>query len=419
MPEKNMLFTPFKIGNKVAPNRFGINAMECCDADENGNPSKRTYERYEKLFEGKAGFIDLEAITCQYKHRSRVDQLSILPHNAKPLEKFVSHLKSINSDNIFIFQLTHSGEISLSKPGVSTRIRVSDEPLYGYEDAVQIGDDEIEVIMDEFVQAAKIAYDAGADGVDLKFCHGYLGSQILRPYNQANWKYGGSWEKRRQYAFDLTERVIKAINDPNFIVGSKVSMYEAIPGGQGTAGPDSAVMDLTESIDLIKGLEERGAKYIMQSAGTPSHTCDFHMPNKNKPDDGYMHMYFQKVCRDNLKPETAVLGSAYSIFRNGKGTKFNAVAPEKNSMLYWGDKNIRDHVTDFILLGRQSFADPYLPIKAIEGRENEIHWCTACNNCIELMIRQNNVGCATYNPEYTQLLKEVRAEFGKLVDVHT
>ena len=36
-----------KIGNRTATNRFVINAMECCDSDEKGNPTARTFERYE------------------------------------------------------------------------------------------------------------------------------------------------------------------------------------------------------------------------------------------------------------------------------------------------------------------------------------------------------------------------------------
>ncbi|MEG0703313.1 MAG: 2,4-dienoyl-CoA reductase [Christensenella sp.] len=415
--DKELLFTPIKIGSKTAKNRIAINAMECCDADDEGNPSKRTYERYEKLFDGGAGFIDLEAITAQYENISRKNQLSILPHNAPALKKFVSHLREINKDTVLVFQVTHSGEIS--HPTLSKRIRVTKEPLYGYEDARLIDESELKKIMDELVLAAKIAHDAGADGIDMKFCHGYLGSQVLRPFNKDNWKYGGSWEHRRQYAFDLTERVIREVNDPNFIVGSKVSIYEGFPGGQGTAGADTSVMDLTESIDLIKGLEERGASFIIQSAGSPSHTLALSQPDQKLPDYGYLHQYFQKVCRDNLKPETAVIGSAYSIFRNGKGTNFQAVAPEKNSMRFWGNKNIAEGVVDMVCLGRQSLADPYVARKMIEGRENEIKWCTACDNCIEFLIRQENVGCSTYNPPYTARMSEIRAEKGQLKEKHT
>ncbi len=415
--DQELLFTPITIGNRTVPNRIAINAMECCDADDEGNPSETTYGRYEKLFEGGSAFIDLEAITCQYGNISRVHQLSILPHNAEPLKKFVSHLREINKDVVFVFQLTHSGEIS--HPTLSKRIRVTKEPLYGYEDARLIGEDELKRIMDEFVTAAKIAHDAGADGVDLKFCHGYLGSQILRPFNKHEWKYGGSWERRRQYAFDLTERVIREVNDPNFIVGSKVSIFEGFPGGQGTAGPDTAVMDLTESIDLIKGLEERGAKYIIQSAGSPSHTLALSQTDRNIPDHGYFHHYFQKVCRDNLKKETVVIGSDYTIYRHGKGTKFQAVAPEKNSVRFWGNKNIAEGVVDMVCLGRQSFADPYVASKMRSGHEDDIKWCTACDNCIEFLIRQEHVGCATYNRPYIERMKEIRAEKGHLKEKHT
>jgi len=417
MSEENLLFTPIKIGNLTAPNRFGWNAMECCDADADGSPSERTYERYEKLFEGGAGFINLEAITVQYDYISREHQLSIMPRNAKALEKFVQHMRKINPNVVFVMQLTHSGEIS--EPNFSKRCRVTEQPLYGYEDAEQIGADEVDKIIDLFVESAKIAHAAGADGVDLKFCHGYLGSQILRPFNCHDWKYGGSWEKRSRFAFDMTEKVIKAVNDKNFLVGSKVSIFEGFPGGQGTAGPDSSLMDLSESISLIKGLEERGAQYILQSAGSPSHTLALSQTDRSIPDHGFFHHYFQWVCRQNLKPETVVIGSDYTIYRDGKGTKFQAVAPEKNNLKFWGNKNIKEGIVDMICLGRQSYADPYLPQKFIEGREDEIKWCTACDNCIEFLIRQENVGCATWNPPYIKRIQEIRAEKGKLAEKHT
>ena len=71
MTDQNALFTPIKIGNKTAVNRFVINAMECCDSDKEGNPTERTYERYTNLFNGQAGLIDLEAITVTYENRGR------------------------------------------------------------------------------------------------------------------------------------------------------------------------------------------------------------------------------------------------------------------------------------------------------------------------------------------------------------
>jgi len=417
MSEANLLSTPIKIGNLTAKNRFAINAMECCDADAEGSPSERTYERYEKLFEGGAGLINLEAITVQYDYISREHQLSIMPRNAEALKKFVAHMRAINPNVVFIMQLTHSGEIS--EPHFSKRCRVTEKPLYGYEDAELIGADECDKIIDMFVESSKIAQYAGADGVDLKFCHGYLGSQILRPYNCHNWKYGGSWENRSRFAFDMTEKVVKAVNDKNFLVGSKVSIIEGFPGGQGTAGPNSSLMDLTESISLIKGLEERGAQYIWQSAGSPSHTLALSQTDRAIPDHAYFHHYFQWICKQNLKPETVVIGSDYTIYRNGKGNNFQAVYPENNSLAYWGNKNIAEGIVDMVAIGRQSFADPLLPKKFLEGNEKDIKWCTACDNCIEFLIRQEPVGCSTWNPPYTKRMQEIRAEKGNLAEKHT
>ena len=319
MTQDNALFRPIKIGKKTATNRLVINAMECCDSDEQGNPGPRTYERYTNLFNGSAGLIDLEAITITNESRGRQSQLSIMPHNEPALARFVAGLRKVNPKPLLIFQLTHSGE--LSHPAFSHRVCV--KPLAGFGGDLLMEED-IERIMDQFVQAAKICHAVGADGIDLKLSHGYLGSQLLRPYNDRNWKYGGPWENRSRFAFELTERIVKEISDPNFLIGSKVSMWEGFPGGCGSAGPDTAIMDLTESIALVQGIGTRGASYILQSAGSPSITLALTQPDRKIPDYAYLHHYFAKILKDNLKPETVVIGSAYSIFRDGKNT-FQAV----------------------------------------------------------------------------------------------
>ena len=404
--EENLLLTPVTIGGKTVPNRMAVGSMECNDADDEGSPSEATYARYEKYFEGGSGFIALEAITCQRDSVSSLHQLSLLPQNAKPLEKFVSHLKSINKDNVFIFQLTHSGEVG--HPALSAPLRVTKEPLYGFEYARMIEEGEIDVIVGQLVEGAKIAHAAGADGVDIKLCTGYLGSQVLRPFNSGDWKYGGSWEKRRQFAYDLIEGIVKEVNDPGFLVGSKVTMYEGFPGGQGCAGPDTALMDLTEPLDLVKGLEERGASYIIQAAGAPRHTEDLCKPDRAKPYIGYLNFYFQKALRDALRPETKVIGTCYSLYRDGSLKTFPGVKPENNTLKFWGNKNIRDGVVDIVSLGRQSLADPSVPKKMLEGNESDIKWCTGCDNCTVFLISQNGGGCAVYNRELAEKLKTIK-----------
>ena len=382
--------------------------MECGDSDEEGNPSEKTLRRYENLFRGGAGLIDLEAITVQYESRSRKNQLSVMPHNRKALERFVRELKAIDDKPIFVWQLTHSGE--LSHPDFSRRVCVKPLPGFGGE---LIDEEYIERTIEQFVLAAKIAHDCGADGIDFKNCHGYLDSQLLRPYNDRKWKYGGPWENRTRFTYTVYERIAKEIDDPNFLVGSKVSIWEGFPGGQGSAGPRSPVMDLTESIDLVKGMEARGAKFILVSAGSPSITLALSQPDKKVPDDVYLHFTFQKVVRDALKPETVVIGSAYSVLNKGDN-ELQGLSREEKTFYHWANKNIREGVTDMVAIGRQSLADGQLPRKFIEGREDEIEWCTACDNCIEFLIRQKNVGCATHIKEYTDALRAIRKEEGAL-----
>lgn len=414
MNAKETLLAPLQIGTRTAPNRFVVQAMEATDADSEGNPSELTYARYRKLFEGQWGMVDLEAITVTDECRSRLDQLEIMPRNAAALKKFVKEMKAINPHSLFVFQLTHSGELS----NLDFSRKVTPKPLHGYGGDI-LSEDDVEKIMDQFVLAAQIAHDAGADGIDMKLCHGYLGSQMLRPYNDRKWKYGGSWENRSRFAFELYEKIQRAVNDKNFLIGSKISVWEGFPGGFGTDGPRSPIMDPTEPIALVKGLEERGAQYFIQSAGSPSITALLTQANKDTAYFGYLHMTFAKLLRDNLKPETAVIGSNFSLFRNGKNNGFNAVTQEESSLINFGAQSINEKWMDMVALGRQSFSDPYLPLKVMEDREKEIKYCTICDNCFELLIRQKPIGCCTYNKFYTDILVQTRKEMGPLRVNHT
>jgi len=413
MKEKEPLFWDIKIGNRTAHNRIALNAMECNDADKEGNPTELTLKRYRKAVKGNAGVIVIEAISVIDESRGRLNQLIGMPANQKALGKMIDELKKVNNKPLLFIQLTHSGE--LSEPQFSKRVCV--KPLPGFEGDL-LSEDEVEKIIEKFVLAARVAHDAGADGIDVKLCHGYLGSQFLRPYNDRKWKYGGSWENRTRFAYEIYERIAKEIQDPNFVVGSKISVWEGFPGGVGTVGPDSPVMDLTESLDLVRGLEARGGKFILVSAGSPSITLALTQPDRNIPDYAYLHFYFQQMVKNAARPETVVIGGAYSVFRNGQN-KFLAVNREQSSFVYWGNKNIKDGVCDMVAVGRQSLADSLMPAKLEAGKPQEVDWCTCCDNCIEFLIRQKPVGCATYDKEYARAFKELRKEQGRLSEKHT
>jgi 2,4-dienoyl-CoA reductase-like NADH-dependent reductase (Old Yellow Enzyme family) len=407
------LFQEFKIGPKTAVNRIALNAMECNDADHEGNPTELTYNRYKKAFRGGAGVIFMEAISVVDDSKGRINQLIGTRDNQEALTKLIKSLRKENDKTLLFVQLTHNGELA----GSDFSRKVCVKPLPGFGGDL-LTEDEVEDIIDKFVTSAKVAYDAGADGVDVKLCHGYLGSQFCRPFNDRDWKYGGPFEDRMRFAYEIYERLDREINDPNFIVGSKISAWEGFPGGMGTAGPNTPVIDFNEIQKMVQGLEERGAKYILQSAGSPSITLALTQPDKSMPDYGYLHFTFQKVIQDALKPETAVIGSAYSIYADGR-QNYHAVKPEESTFVHWAAKNIEDGFVDIVAIGRQSLADSELPIKLQEGREDEIRWCNVCDNCVELLIRQMPVACATYEKEYARALSDVRKREGKLKEKRT
>jgi 2,4-dienoyl-CoA reductase-like NADH-dependent reductase (Old Yellow Enzyme family) len=407
------LLQPLMIGPRFCRNRFFAQPMECVDSDAEGNPTDLTCQRYENLFRGGFGLVDLEAITVSSESRARRTQLEILPRNEKALATFIRRLKAVAPEVLIVFQLTHSGEIS--DPSFSRRVTVRQLP--GLEGDL-LTEDDVEKIIDQFELSAKIAQNAGADGIDLKFCHGYLGSQILRPYNNRRWKYGGDWANRSRFAYDLMERIQRATGDPSFLIGSKMSMWEGFPGGFGSAGPDSPLMDMTEPLNLIKGLEERGATYFIESLGNVHASMAYMEAVQDEPYLSYLHIYFADLMKKNLKPETVVIGSHFSSFR-GSTNKLLAVDPAKSSLFAMGSRCIEEGMMDMIGLGRQSFADPLTPRKLQEGRESEIHYCTQCMNCEELMLRQQPVGCVLYNKPYLKRFQEIRQAKGKLAELHS
>lgn len=87
MSYKDTLLSPIKIGTRECPNRFFIQAMECNDEDESGNPSETTTRRYEELFRGEAGLVSLEAISITRESRGRDNQLMIMAPNKEPLPR--------------------------------------------------------------------------------------------------------------------------------------------------------------------------------------------------------------------------------------------------------------------------------------------------------------------------------------------
>ncbi len=405
------LWRPLRIGNLTAKNRFAVLPMEAADANPDGTPTASTLQRYRDYCRGGSGLVWIEAVSLDAPTRSRNNQLLLDVYDAfsrSAWEKFIGSLKKEFPDTVIILQYHHGGETVSAN--ASRKVSVKD--LYGFGGDI-IDAAYVDAFIDREIETAKFLYEIGIDGIDLKMCHGYLGTQILRPYNDRNWKYGGSWEKRSRFAFDACERIRDVIPDRRFLLGARVSMYDEMPGGQGHMGADSPYIDLTESIALIKGMEARGCDFFGETIGNASVYWKNMAPVKSCAANVYYHLSMAKTMKDNLRPETVVIGAGLSALGKGKESTLGGMSPENEGLKAFAEKCITTGGLDMIGLGRQAFADPYLPLKMQLGIDDQIKWCKTCNMCSELELNMKHIGCVVYDGKYRELLKKARAEGSK------
>lgn len=114
---------------------------------------------------------------------------------------------------------------------------------------------DINEAIEEYVQAAKNAIAAGFDGVELHGANGYLIEQFIHPHtNQREDEYGGSIEKRAQFALSVARRVVEAIGADK--VGIRLS-----PFGQNNALPAYDTVEASY-LYLAEKLSALGMVYI-------------------------------------------------------------------------------------------------------------------------------------------------------------
>ena len=395
-----MLSSPIRIGNKVAPNRIVNQPMECNDGDASGNPTELTFQRYQSLAEGQAGIIFVESLTISYESRARKNQVKISEDTAKGLESLVKEMRGMNNESLIHFQINHSGRLSQAAFSKVVSVYPTGDPGNHV-----LTEEEIDDIGSGFAEAAVIARQVGADGIDYKQCHGYLCGEIIRPANTRRDRYGGTFENRTRFFRETAQKIKEAVRDESFLIGVRYSIYEGIPGGFGTPGPQEVIEELSEPIAFAKIIEEIGMDYVNVSAGIPPVTPEIVRPSKNYPEGVYRHFGWTKAVKNAVK--IPVIGSGYTYLRDGKND-LKEPDPSRKSFIYWAEKNLNDGHVDLVGIGRQSYADPLFARKILSGEVHSIHFCKACGGCSVLLRSQKQVGCTVYDEYYRDVLRGVR-----------
>ncbi len=214
-------------------------------------------------------------------------------------------------------------------------------------------------------EAAKRAKLAGFDIIYVYAGMGYLPHEFMLPdYNERTDGYGGSMENRVRIIREMLEATRDALGD-GVAVALRISLEELLtrPG---------TVME-TEAHEAVSLLSPYTDLFDVKMDSSPT-DCG---PSRFVPEASHEGMAgFVKTCTD--KPVVGV----------GRFTSPDTMVSQ-----------VRRGVLDFIGAARPSIADPFLPNKIREGREDEIRECIGCNMCIASWHEGVLVRC-TQNPSF-------------------
>lgn len=230
---------PLKSGQTIG-NSLCILPMEGWDGTLDGRPTDFTRNRWKKFaISGAKLLFGCEAVAVCHSGKANPNQLVM---NDETFPDFVELRQLLLDEHTAAFgkiddlviglQLTHSGRFCKPKShkAFESKILYSHPFLnskFGMEaDYPTLTDDEIDRIIEQYVEAAVLAQKAGYDFVDIKHCHGYLGHEFLSAVSREG-RYGGSFENRTRYLRNIVAGIREAA--PGLGIGIRLSAFDMLP----------------------------------------------------------------------------------------------------------------------------------------------------------------------------------------------
>lgn len=115
---------------------------------------------------------------------------------------------------------------------------------------VEMSETDIQTAIKEYADSAKLAIQAGFDGVELHGANGYLIDQFLNlASNQRTDKWGGNIENRIRFAVEVAKATVAAIGADK--IGFRISPYGAFNGMQPDAQMEDLYATLTQELNAL------------------------------------------------------------------------------------------------------------------------------------------------------------------------
>ena len=216
-----------------------------------------------------------------------------------------------------------------------------------------------------FIRCAKLAREAGYDGVEVMGSEGYFINQFLvSATNQRTDRWGGSYANRMRLPLEILSRMREAVG-PDFIIIYRLSMLDLIPNGS----------SWDEVLELARGVVKAGATLI--NTGIGWHEARIPTIATSVPRAGFA--WVTHKLRSQLRAE----GIMTPLITSNRINK-----PEV------AEGVLADGSADMVSMARPFLADPDFVKKARQGRADEINTCIACNQaCLDHAFEQKIASC--------------------------
>ncbi len=330
------LFTAWNLKGHEIKNRVCVPPMVCFGwSDDRGMVTERNIGHYRAIAKGGAGLIIQEATCINRQGRLSLDQLGIWE------DEQISGLKKIteavHEEKVpILIQIHHAGVVS------ATEDRVCPSEYTCVQKGIEkrgraLSVEEIHRVEEEFIEAARRAYQAGYDGVELHGCHSYLLSQFMnRRVNKRNDEYGPD-------GMEILWRIlegIRKVTPPEFIVGIRLGAFEP---------------ELSDGIKHAKWLEAHGIDFINVSYG-------FDLEARREKPDGYP---FAEAVYGAKKIKEAVSVPVFAVYGIQDGETAEAVLQDTN--------------VDMVNIGRGVLVNYQWANDVKEGRDpGKCLYCSTC-----------------------------------------
>ena len=355
----NHLFSPVKIGPVEIPNRIALLPMGVFSPrmmNPDGSYTKDGADYYIERAKGGTGLIitGLVPLPPGGHLPSIMNNPKTYVENMKYLADGVHKYGS----KVFIMISALSGRSGApGDPAPSATANVWDPRGVQREMTVE----EIHDYVKWFAEGAKLAKDAGIDGVEIHAVHeGYLLDQFtISAFNQRTDEYGGSLENRLRFPCEIVQ-AIKEKCGKDFPVSLRYSVVSKTKAFNRGAVPGEKFKefgrDYEESAKVAKMLQDAGYDMLDCDNGTYDAWYWPHPP-----------VYMPKA----LNLEDVAYLKKYIDIPVICGGRFDN--PEL------ADKSIAEGKIDMMGMGRPLLADPDLGNKFKEGRLDDIRPCISCH----------------------------------------